>query len=73
MKLIKASLPGWTKEFDNEYDLKADLYDHICDLCRAGDSEFDDPPVEANSSIDEMLWSPCGLEFYVEYEDESCD
>lgn len=71
MRLIKASLPGWTKEFDNEVDLKAELYDHICNHCRVGEEQFDIDPVDANASIGDMLWTACGLEFYVEYDDES--
>ena len=70
IKLHKMSFPGWTKVFDNEIDLRTELYAHICDRCRRGDTEFEELPVYENSSIDEMLWTACGCEFNVEYDDE---
>lgn len=70
IKLHKLSSPGWTKIFDNEIDLRTELYAHICDGCRSGDTEFEELPVYANSTIDEMLWTACGCEFSVEYDDE---
>ena len=70
IKLHKMSCPGWTKIFDNEIDLRTELYAHICTVCRNGDTEFQELPVYENSSIDEMLWTACGCEFNVEYDDE---
>ena len=71
IKLHKLSASGWTKEFDNEIDLKEELYNHICDLCRVGKEEFNRfNPIDANSSIEDMLFTDCGCEFAVEYDDE---
>lgn len=78
MKLIKASLPGWTKEFDTEQELKEELFSHICAYCCNGEKMTDDDgniiweldPVGPDDSIDEMLSTSCGLEFYVELDDE---
>jgi hypothetical protein len=67
--LIKMSAPGWEKEFDNEYDLRQELYSCICSMCRNGD-EITDLVIEVNSPIDDMLCTPCGCEYHVEYEDE---
>ena len=70
IKLHKLSSPGWTKIFDNEIDLRTELYAHICADCRSGNTESHDLPVYANSSIDEMLWTACGCEFSVEYPED---
>ena len=73
MKLIKLSAPGWEKEFDTEEEVKAELYSHICNLCRKGEiAETDEgefvlwDPVDENSSVGDMLWTACGCEFDVE-------
>lgn len=78
MKLIKLSAPGWEKEFATEAELKAELYSHICNLCRPGEiiKKEDNPdmdedyvlwsPVDENSPIGDMLWTACGSEYYVE-------
>jgi hypothetical protein len=68
MNLVKISSPGWIKEFDTEKELKAVLYSYICHMCRKGTSDGDyvEPPVNENSTLKEMLASPCGCEFDVE-------
>ena len=70
IKLHKLSSPGWTKIFNNEIDLRTELYAYICADCRNGNTESHDLPVYENSTIDEMLWTACGCEFSVEYDDE---
>ena len=70
-KLYKVSAPGWIKEYDNDIDLKAELYAHICDSCRAGCTEYLDDgtiwsvwdPVNENSDVNDMLATSCGCEF----------
>lgn len=77
-KLHKLSAPGWTKEYDNDIDLKAELYSHICSSCRTGCKEkFDDGdiwevwgPVTENSDICDMLATACGCEYDIEEVDE---
>lgn len=68
MKLIKLSAPGWEKDFVNEADCKAELYKHICNLCRAGTEfeEYPEAPVDENSTIDAMLSTACGCEYMIE-------
>lgn len=70
-KLYKLSAPGWIKEYDNEADLKKELYSHICGSCRDGESFTNDDdetifywePVNEESSIPDMLNTPCGCEY----------
>lgn len=66
--LIKLSAPGWEKNYTSEYDCRLELYSHICNICRAGDPdiEFPQDPVNENSTMDEMLSTPCGCEYMVE-------
>ena len=64
--LTKLSSPGWEKEFTSEVEAKNELYKHICSSCRKGEEEFFFEPVDQNSSIFDMLCSPCGCEFYFE-------
>lgn len=71
--LIKASSPGWEKEFQDEGELKKELFQYICAGCRDGVKEYYDDglvyesfPVYINSSIGEMLSTSCGCEFYVD-------
>lgn len=59
-KLIKMSAPGWEKEFTNEKKLKRELFNHICTMCCA------DEDITMNSSIGDMLSTPCGCEYDVE-------
>jgi hypothetical protein len=65
--LYKISAPGWEKVFDTEEERRLELYEYICPSCREGppegEPEFDDPPVTAQSSIMDMLCTPCGCEF----------
>ena len=64
--LTKLSYPGWEKEFASEVEARYELYKHICFLCRKGEEEFFSEPVDQNSSIFDMLDSPCGCEFSFE-------
>lgn len=74
MKLIKCSLPGWTKVFEDEGTLKQQLYQHLCGICQEGETMTDNEgnivyeadPVGPDATIDEMLSTACGLEFEVE-------
>lgn len=73
MKLVKLSGPGWTKEFAQEADLKAELYKHICTMCRDGSTEvfesgvvWTEPACSADASLTDMLATSCGCEFTVE-------
>jgi hypothetical protein len=78
VKLIKLSATGWTKTYDNDIDLKAELYKHICGSCRSGCIEkLDDgedwevwQAVNENSDIGDMLATSCGCEYDIEEEDE---
>lgn len=77
VKLIKLSVPGWIKTYNNDIDLKAELYSHICMNCRSGHIEqLDDgewevwKPVDENSDIGDMLATACGCEYDIEEEDE---
>ena len=79
MKLIKLSAPGWEKEFTSKEELKAELYAHICGICRTGDEWVSDDgeviwqehPVPPDAPIGDMLCSPCGCEYDVEGIDEN--
>lgn len=67
MKLCKISTPGWERDFKTEDELKSVLYSYICNICRRGVNEdgYVEPPVHEQSTLDEMLASPCGCEFMV--------
>lgn len=60
MKLFKLSAPGWERDYDNESELKIELYNHICRLCCNEDS------ITEFSSIGDMLGTACGCEYDVE-------
>lgn len=76
MKLIKMSSPGWEKDFATEGELKAELYRHICGMCRRGledkyyyDGEeivWEEPPITEDSPLGDMLASACGCEFFID-------
>lgn len=78
VKLVKISAPGWTKTYTNDIDLKAELYSHICDLCRPGEVHVNDDgeqfvlwePVNENSDIGDMLNTACGCEFMIDEDDD---
>ena len=53
--LSKLSSPGFTKEYSYELDMKAELFTWVCGLYN----------LTKDSSIDEMLGTPCGCEFEV--------
>lgn len=75
--LIKASSPGWEKQFPNEDEARQELLRHICAACLAG-GEWEgidengitrgivlkgDPPP---NDIGDLLGTPCGCEFWIE-------
>lgn len=68
MKLFKISAPGWERDFESESELKSVLYSYICNICRKGvnENEYVEPPIYEDSTLSEMLASPCGCEFDVE-------
>lgn len=66
MILTKLSGEGWEKHFSNEEDLKAELFSHICPMCRDGFEYEGAKPVNAGSSIWDMLSTACGCEYMVE-------
>lgn len=77
MILYKLSYPGWKKEFPTEQELKAELYNWICGECKVGFKEefageifYEQEPVDMNSSLNEMLDTACGCEFYAEENNE---
>ena len=78
VKLVKLSMPRWTKTYTNDIDLKAELYKHICEHCRKGQAFINDDgekfvlwdPVDENSSVDDMLNTGCGCEYEIEEIDE---
>lgn len=72
--LEKMSSPGWIKQFESEAELKTVLWSHICKSCRTGEINSEtgelypfSQGVTEESSIDEMLATPCGCEFDVEF------
>lgn len=73
MKLIKMSVPGWDKEFDDIDELRKELLSYICKMCLEGDTEFEIKPLSKDASIDELLATACGCEFDVEYENDISD
>ena len=77
LTLIKMSGPGWEKEFESETELKAELYKHICSHCCKGSKgsyydddgkeiEWEDPPITEDSSLEAMLGTACGCEYWYE-------
>jgi hypothetical protein len=64
-KLIKNSGAGWEKIFNSEIEARNELYKWICNLCKEEDT------IKANSSIDDMLCTACGCEFWYEIVDPS--
>ena len=71
MKLYKLSAPGWTKEYDNDDDLRRELFTHICKPCRDGEKIYNESnelvyetdPVDENSDVYALLATACGCEF----------
>lgn len=76
--LIKASDPGWKKEFSTIEEARKELLSHICFACLVG-GEWDDidengfttgvtitdtPPNQ--NDIYELLSTPCGCEYWLE-------
>lgn len=59
-KLIKCSLPGWEEIYNSKEETKENLVKNICSCCERENS------ITQDSSIDEMLATPCGCEFEVE-------
>jgi hypothetical protein len=68
MKLIKQSVPGWTKEYATEQELKEVLFSIICDSCKEGEIQNGFVlwnAINENSSIDDMLNTGCGCEYNI--------
>jgi hypothetical protein len=68
MKLIKESVPGWSKEYATEQELKQVLFNLICDSCKDGEMQngfvlWD--PINENSALDDMLNTGCGCEYNI--------
>lgn len=72
--LDKCSSPGWSKEFDSEFDARQELLSHICNTCLAGDftyigeggtfiTESWDEPAPDQNNIHDLLSTACGCEF----------
>lgn len=76
--LIKASSPGWEKQFPTVDEARAELLTHICKACLAG-GEWDDidengkttgititdkPPDQTD--IHALLGTACGTEYWLE-------
>lgn len=82
-KLIKASLPNdWEKEFHTKEEATAELRKHICKSCLLGEQEYVDSSSESGlsvekvtppdpNSIEDLLGTPCGCEFWYEPPDTS--
>lgn len=70
--LHKRSAPGWTKEFETPEAAAAELLTHVCGECLAGEmamvgtDEKHTFPAPDQSSIPDLLGTPCGCEY--EYE-----
>jgi hypothetical protein len=58
--LIKFSSPGWRKRFNNDIDLKLEMYSHVCGMCRKVYT------ITESSSMDDLLSTDCGCEFGIE-------
>lgn len=58
--LIKMSETDFEKKFDNEDDLRHELFQHICNSC------MDAYDVNITSPLYEILGTPCGCEFWIE-------
>ena len=61
--VIKLSRPGWDKTFDTEEEARETLYAHICKSCILAEE------LTADSTIDDLLATDCGCEYYVEIEE----
>jgi len=63
--LIKLSRPSWSKSISSSAELKEELFQHICNICRLSHN------VSVNSQVQKMLGTDCGCEYEVEYGVES--
>jgi hypothetical protein len=61
--IIKLSRPGWDKTFDTEEEARVELHNHICNEC------IDAYDIGINCTIDDLLATDCGCEYYVEIEE----
>lgn len=61
--LVKASVPGWEKNFDTEEEARVELLKHICSTCLEGYGEFKTPD---QGDIKSLLGTPCGCEYWLE-------
>lgn len=76
--LIKASSPGWEKQFKTVERARVELLKHICKACLIGGEweDFDEKGITRGiihiekapnqSDIYELLGTPCGAEFWLE-------
>lgn len=73
--LIKASSPGWEKEYATKDEARAELLRHICKSCLTGRQEvvgeggvieIEAEPPPNQSDIHSLLDTPCGCEFWLE-------
>lgn len=62
-KLFKLSEPGWELEFDSLKEIEYKLINYLCSECK---EEFMQEIVQGGEPVNEMLCTPCGLEFDVE-------
>lgn len=72
-RLIKASSPGWEKDFPTKVEACSELLRHICGECLAGEhryvgvaTEYGDIP--DRKDIHALLGTTCGCEFWLEEE-----
>lgn len=63
-KLIKASSPGWEKDFATKEEATEELRKYICYEC------MDDLFEEYSYNLADLLSTSCGCEFWVEEEGE---
>jgi hypothetical protein len=67
--LIKLSSPGWEKNFETVAEFKAELYKHICGMCRRGAEEYG-LPINERSLLVDMWDTACSCEYTFEDPDK---
>lgn len=76
-KLIKASSPGWEKEFSTIEEARVELLKHICGSCLAGELRYVDTSQEDGFGVEtreppdqddihSLLGTSCGCEYWYE-------
>ena len=61
--LTKLSRTGWVKTFHTEEEVRNELYTHICKSCILAEE------LTLDSTIDDLLATDCGCEYYVKIEE----